>query len=156
MLELGFTIVQLLEGYGHFAVYLEVLSENVIARRGLDFREIRTMPKLFDAVSLQVVAVATASGEGYSLHEFFQSDVLYAKFHIEAVKVYWYSSKQTKSVLSFKHFQQASFVVVESIHYCKPMGITTKKQLKPNAILKQVYMVFYANEHSTKSISDKQ
>ena len=75
----------------------------------------------------------TATGEGYSLHEFPRDEALRAKW-VQAVKrnrSNW-DGPTASSVLCSKHFEQDSFVV-EGIRYREAMGIPAKKRLKPNA-----------------------
>ena len=76
----------------------------------------------------------TATGEGYSLHEFPRNETIRAKW-VQAVKRYrskW-DDPTASSVLCSKHFEEDCFVV-EGVRYRESMGIPAKKRLKPGSI----------------------
>lgn len=77
---------------------------------------------------------STASGEGYSLHEFPRDDGLRAKWTraVKLQRVGW-KGPTAGSVLCSKHFEPHSFIT-EGVRYRDAVGIPAKKRLKPNAI----------------------
>ena len=77
---------------------------------------------------------STASGEGYSLHEFPCDDSLRAKW-TRAVKLQraGWKGPTAGSVLCSKHFEPDCFIT-EGVRYRDAVGIPAKKRLKPNSI----------------------
>ena len=77
---------------------------------------------------------STASGEGYSLHEFPCDDSLRAKWTcaVKLQRAGW-KGPTADSVLCSKHFEPDCFIT-EGIPYRDTVGIPAKKRLKPNSI----------------------
>ena len=77
---------------------------------------------------------STASGEGYSLHEFPSDDHVHAKW-TKAIKLHRSGWKGlTKGTfLCVKHFEANCFVT-EGVRFCDVFGMPAKKRLKPDAI----------------------
>ena len=77
---------------------------------------------------------STASGEGYSLHEFPSDDCVRAKW-TKAIKLHRSGWKgPTKGTfLCAKHFE-TNFFVTEGVRFRDVFGMPAKKRLKPDTI----------------------
>ena len=76
----------------------------------------------------------TASGQGYSLHEFPRDDSVRSKW-ARAVKLHrvGWNGPTAASFLCSKHFELDCFIT-EGVRFRDAVGIPAKKRLKPNAI----------------------
>ena len=111
-----------------------ILSLHIETKRLVYITNITNIAAIMPRRCVAAAGCNTASGQGYSLHEFPRDDGVRSKW-AQAVKLHrvgWNGPTAT-SCLCSKHFEPDCFIT-EGVRFRDAVGIPAKKRLKPNAI----------------------